>query len=96
MEQSNSAVSQNLTQPNSQGKGTMGCCPGRLLGYGGEFLVSWCMALVVPVILNPIFGDIPGLNNTLKGLFALMTFLTSLGIGFGVSFWVGRQFPVFK
>jgi hypothetical protein len=73
-----------------------GCCSGQALGCGFSFLISWVVALIVSSLLAPVFGKAGGGNTIVGILISALTCVGSLVIGTGLSFLVGRIFPIFK
>ncbi len=73
-----------------------GCCTGQALGCGISFIISWVVALLISALLAPVFGKAGGGNTTVGVLISGLTCVGSLIIGTGLSFLVGRIFPIFK
>ncbi len=78
------------------GKNYLGCCAGSALGCGLSFLISWILAMVLSALLAPIFGRSGGGNSATGILVSGLTCGASLLIGAGISFLMGRLFPIFK
>lgn len=88
--------SQNSSKNNFDFPRSIGCCAGQSLGCGFTFLLSWLVAWLLSTILVPLIGQSQG-GRSLAGLLITgLTCGTSLLIGAGISFLIGRIFPVFK
>ncbi len=74
----------------------VGCCAGQTLGCGCSFLASWVMALILSVLLSPLFGENGGGNTAAGTLVSMLTCGGSLILGAVLSFLAGRAFPVLK
>ncbi len=74
----------------------VGCCAGQAAGCGCSFLASWIMALILSVLLAPLFGQYDGGNTAAGTLLSALTCGGSLIMGAVLSFLTGRAFPVLK
>lgn len=76
-------------------KNIIGCLIGQGLGCGAAYLVAQIIGLVLPLILNPLFRDVPGLNSLVSVSLTGCTCLTSIGLALTISLLVTRKFPPF-
>jgi hypothetical protein len=74
----------------------IGCCAGQSLGCGFTFLLSWAGAWIFSSLLVPLLGQSQGGRSTVVVLITGLTCGTSLLLGAGLSYTIGRIFPVFK
>lgn len=66
---------------------------GQGLGCAAAYLIAQLAALAIPLLLNPLVGDVPGLNQLISAAMTGCTCLGSLGLAFGVSMLVVKKFP---
>ncbi len=95
----NSAPSDNTSNDPKKGiTGThlAGTCAGLAVGCGFSFIISWIIAFLVSAVLAPLFGNPDGGNTAVGVLLAGLTCVSSLVIGGGISFLVGKIFPIFR
>ncbi len=95
----NSASSNNTSSEPKKGiSGThlAGTCAGLAVGCGFSFVISWIIAFLLSAVLAPLFGNPEGGNTVIGVLLAALTCVSSLIIGGGISFLVGKIFPIFK
>ena len=75
-------------------KNFIGCLVGQGLGCFGAYLFAQIGALLLPVILNPLFEDAAGLHGFISWGLTGFTCLGSMLLALGVSVLVGRRFPL--
>ena len=95
----NSAPSEGISNASKKGiSGThvAGTCAGLTVGCGLSFVISWVIAFLLSAALAPLFGNPEGGNTAIGVLLAALTCGSSLIIGGGISFLVGKIFPIFR
>lgn len=75
-------------------KNFIGCLVGQCLGCLGAYLLAQIAALLLPVILNPLFENAPGLHGLITWGLTGCTCLGSMLVALGVSVLVTRKFPL--
>jgi hypothetical protein len=73
-----------------------GTCAGLAVGCGLSFVISWVIAFLLSAVLAPLFGNPEGGNTAMGVLLAGLTCVSSLIIGGGISYLVGKLFPIFR
>ncbi len=96
MNSSTSDSTSNEPKKGLSGTHVAGTCAGLALGCGLSFVISWVIAFLLSAVLTPLFGNPDGGNTAMGVLLAGLTCVSSLAIGGGISFLVGRLFPIFK